>query len=55
MSDLANRIVQKMADERAAITGDKQFIPQGCRWSDLANRAIEGVRLGERGRAGHQE
>jgi len=37
----------KMADERAAITGEKQVIPKGYRWSDLANPAIEGVRLEE--------
>jgi type I restriction enzyme M protein len=37
----------KMADERAAITGEEQAIPKGYRWSDLANPAIEGVRLEE--------
>lgn len=37
----------KMAEERAAITGEKQVIPKGYRWSDLANPAIEGVRLEE--------
>jgi type I restriction enzyme M protein len=37
----------KMADERAAVTGEKQVIPKGYRWSDLANPAIEGVRLEE--------
>jgi len=37
----------KMADERASITGERQIIPKGYRWSDLANPAIEGVRLEE--------
>jgi type I restriction enzyme M protein len=37
-----------MADERAAITGEEQVIPKGCRWADLANPNIEGVRLEER-------
>jgi len=37
----------KMADERATVTGDAQAIPKGYRWSDLANPAIEGVRLEE--------
>ena len=37
----------KMADERAAITGEKEVIPKGYRWSDLANPAIKGVRLEE--------
>jgi type I restriction enzyme M protein len=37
----------KMAEERAALTGEKQVIPKGYRWADLANPAIEGVRLEE--------
>jgi type I restriction enzyme M protein len=37
----------KMADERATVTGEAQAIPKGYRWSDLANPAIEGVRLEE--------
>jgi hypothetical protein len=36
-----------MADERATSTGEAQVIPKGYRWSDLANPAIEGVRLEE--------
>ncbi len=35
----------KMADERAVLTGQKQAIPQGYRWSDLADTTMEGVRL----------
>jgi type I restriction enzyme M protein len=37
----------KMADERATTTGEAQAIPRGYRWADLANPAIEGVRLEE--------
>ena len=35
----------KMADERAALTGDEQPIPEGFRWEDLANPQMEGVKL----------
>jgi type I restriction enzyme M protein len=35
----------KMADERAALTGEPQAIPAGFRWVDLANPAMEGVKL----------
>src|SRR5438552_2543751 len=35
----------KMADERAALTGDEQAIPIGYRWTDLANPKMEGVQL----------
>ncbi|RJO66029.1 MAG: SAM-dependent DNA methyltransferase [Myxococcales bacterium] len=35
----------KMADERAALTGQNQPIPKGCRWGDLANPQMEGVKL----------
>jgi type I restriction enzyme M protein len=35
----------KMADERAALTGEQQPIPKGCRWADLANPKMEGVKL----------
>ncbi|MBI5710653.1 MAG: SAM-dependent DNA methyltransferase [Candidatus Eisenbacteria bacterium] len=35
----------KMADERAALTGKEQPIPRGCRWADLANPQMEGVKL----------
>lgn len=35
----------KMADERAALTGVDQTIPKGCRWADLANPKMEGIKL----------
>lgn len=35
----------KMADERAALTGEPQTIPAGFRWADLANPKMEGVKL----------
>src|SRR5687768_9472006 len=35
----------KMADERAALTREPQTIPNGYRWSDLADPAMEGSRL----------
>src|SRR5690606_24825641 len=35
----------KMADERAALTGEAQPIPKGHRWDDLANPKMEGVQL----------
>ena len=35
----------KMADERAALTGEPQAIPAGYRWADLANPKMEGVKL----------
>jgi type I restriction enzyme M protein len=35
----------KMADERAAVTGEEQPIPKGYRWEDLANPKMEGVKL----------
>jgi len=35
----------KMAEERAAATGEEQPIPKGCRWSDLADPQMEGERL----------
>jgi len=35
----------KMADERAALTGEPQAIPAGFRWNDLANPKMEGVKL----------
>lgn len=33
----------KMADERAALTGEAQAIPKGYRWDDLANPKMEGA------------
>ncbi len=39
----------KMADERAALTGEQQPIPKGFRWSDLANPKMEGVQLEQHG------
>src|SRR5438045_5427329 len=35
----------KMADERAALTGEPQAIPASFRWVDLANPKMEGVKL----------
>ena len=35
----------KMADERGELTGQAQPIPEGYRWSDLANPKMEGVKL----------
>src|SRR3989475_1129426 len=35
----------KMADERAALTGEPHAIPAGLRWVDLANPEMEGVKL----------
>jgi len=35
----------KMADERAALTGEEQAVPKGYRWRDLANPKMEGVQL----------
>jgi type I restriction enzyme M protein len=35
----------KIADERAALTGEEQPIPAGYRWADLANPQMEGVKL----------
>src|SRR5438045_8245014 len=35
----------KMADERAALTGEPQAIPTSFRWVDLANPKMEGVKL----------
>jgi type I restriction enzyme M protein len=35
----------KMAEERAALTGEPQPIPNGYRWEDLFNPKMEGVKL----------
>ncbi|MFY9342277.1 MAG: class I SAM-dependent DNA methyltransferase [Planctomycetota bacterium] len=35
----------KMADEREQLTGEKQAIPRGHRWTDLANPQMEGSKL----------
>ncbi len=35
----------KMVEERAALSGEEQPIPKGCRWSDLADPQMEGERL----------
>ncbi len=35
----------KMADEREKLTGEKQAIPKGYRWSDLAGAQMEGSKL----------
>ena len=34
-----------MADERSAMRKEEQPIPEGYRWSDLANPQMEGVKL----------
>jgi type I restriction enzyme M protein len=41
----------KMAEERAALTGEKQPIPKGYRWEDLANPQMEGTKLEQHYRA----
>ena len=35
----------KMADEREKLTGEKQAIPKGYRWTDLAGAQMEGSKL----------
>jgi type I restriction enzyme M protein len=35
----------KMADEREKLTGEKQAIPKGYRWADLASTQMEGIKL----------
>ncbi len=35
----------KMSDERSKLTGERQPIPKGYRWEDLANPKMEGVQL----------
>jgi type I restriction enzyme M protein len=35
----------KMADEREKLTGEKQAIPKGYRWADLASTQMEGSKL----------
>ena len=35
----------KMADEREKLTGEKQAVPKGYRWSDLAASQMEGIKL----------
>lgn len=37
----------KMAEERAALTGEEQQIPAGYRWADLAAPKMDGARLDE--------
>ncbi|MCA1734076.1 MAG: hypothetical protein LC732_10800, partial [Acidobacteria bacterium] len=41
----------KMADERAALTGEAQPIPEGYRWADLAAPQMEG-KVGVKGKVG---
>ena len=45
LEQLSMLLFLKMADERAALTGEKQPIPKGYRWEDLAAPDMEGVRL----------
>jgi type I restriction enzyme M protein len=35
----------KLADERERLTGEKQAIPKGCRWADLAGPQMKGSLL----------
>ena len=35
----------KMADERQKLTGEKQAIPKGYRWANLAAAQMEGSKL----------
>ena len=45
LQQLSFLLFLKMADERAAMTQQTQPIPDGYRWSDLANPPMEGVKL----------
>src|SRR3989442_4455591 len=45
LEQLSMLLFLKMADERAALTGEKQVIPKGYRWEELAGPDMEGVRL----------
>src|SRR3989442_11722376 len=45
LEQLSMLLFLKMADERAALTGEKQVIPKGYRWEDLSGPDMEGVRL----------
>ena len=47
LEQLSMLLFLKMADERAALTGEKPAVPKGYRWSDLAAPAMEGWRLEE--------
>src|SRR5689334_9785165 len=47
LEQLSMLLFLKMADERAALTGEKQSIPKGYRWEDLAGPDMEGVRIEE--------
>jgi type I restriction enzyme M protein len=45
LEQLTSLLFLKMADERARLTGEKQAIPAGYRWDDLAKPQMEGVEL----------
>jgi len=45
LEQLSMLLFLKMADERATLTGEKQPIPKGYRWEDLAGPDMEGVRI----------
>jgi len=45
LEQLTFLVFLKMADERAKLTGERQPIPKGYRWEDLANPKMEGVQL----------
>jgi type I restriction enzyme M protein len=47
LEQLSMLLFLKMADERAALTGEKPATPVGYRWSDLASPSMEGRRLEE--------
>src|SRR3954468_13046788 len=45
LEQLTQLLFLKMADERAAMTGQEQPIPRGYRWADLAKPDMEGTKL----------
>ena len=45
LEQLTQLLFLKMADERAAMTGQEQPIPKGYRWADLARPDMEGTKL----------
>jgi type I restriction enzyme M protein len=45
LEQLTQLLFLKMADERAAMTGQEQPIPKGYRWADLAKPDMEGAKL----------
>ncbi len=45
LEQLTSLLFLKMADEREKLTGEKQAVPKGHRWSDLAGAQMEGSKL----------